>query len=182
MGMYDYVTVEGEAFVCSEGHDVSDREFQTKDFDCVLGYIHVGDVISTEAGCLRIAPDLGKFESHFDIGTACEKCPAFVQAETFNLCPVSVDFRVYHQGERLIRVERISESTFDFIASEPGRVHMGGCRGPMPYGDARKRHIDRAFFPWDPKPAVTDEQAAAQKAWRDEIAKMRADWNKKRNP
>jgi hypothetical protein len=170
MGMYDYVTVNRPEFVCSEGHDLSDEEFQTKCFDCVFGYVHVGESLTTSQGPLKIAPNLGTFESHFDTGAVCKRCPAFVQAETFNVIPVSVDFRVYHQADKILKIVRISsESTADFLASTPTREWMGECRGPFPYRDAQQRQRDQKFFPWDPVPTVTEEQAAAQKAWRERI-------------
>lgn len=41
MGLFDYVTVRGPSFVCSEGHDLSGEEFQTKDFGCEMGQVFI---------------------------------------------------------------------------------------------------------------------------------------------
>jgi hypothetical protein len=36
MGLYDTVKVSDPRFVCSEGHDLSDEEFQTKDLEKLI--------------------------------------------------------------------------------------------------------------------------------------------------
>ena len=42
MGLFDTVTVRDPRFVCSEGHDLSDEEFQTKDLGCTMGSATIG--------------------------------------------------------------------------------------------------------------------------------------------
>ena len=37
MGLFDYVRVSDPRFVCSEGHDLSDCEFQSHDFGEMMG-------------------------------------------------------------------------------------------------------------------------------------------------
>ena len=52
MGLFDYVYVDDPAFVCSEGHDLNGREFQTKDLGCTMGHAKVsgGGIVLTDGG------------------------------------------------------------------------------------------------------------------------------------
>lgn len=180
MGMFDWVHVDRDEFVCSEGHSLRNEEFQTKDFDCVLGHVYVGHTLTTSPGVMDAAIDLGTFQSYFDIGCSCKQCPAFVQADTFNLVPAVVEFRIHFIASKILKIERISESTAEFIAREPGERWMGNCRGPMPYQDAAARHRDRKFYPWDPAPVVAPELVAAQLEFTEEREAERKRWAAKR--
>jgi hypothetical protein len=142
MGMFDYVRVSDPRFVCSEGHDLSNMEFQTKDFKCVLGFVIIEDgKLSYANGCLDVPPSTSPTTDYIRIGCVCERCPAFVQADTGNLCPLSVDFKIHVIKDIVQSIERISESTAEFLVNEPKRSWMIDCEGPMDYETARLRHI-----------------------------------------
>lgn len=135
MGMFDYAICKGPEFVCSEGHDLTDCEFQTKDFACVLGYVMIEDGRWWTTNGL--VGEVGEPESPtFTVYTSCHRCPVFVQAKTANLCDVCCEFEIVTDGDRVLSARRISETTADFIAREPNEPYMKGCLGPMPYEQA----------------------------------------------
>lgn len=65
MGMFDYVRIDDDWCRCSEGHDLRDREFQTKDLDNDLETFVVKD------GQLRGRP---KFTGELFVYTTCPEC------------------------------------------------------------------------------------------------------------
>jgi len=140
MGLFDTVHVDSR-FKCSEGHDLSDEEFQTKDLGCTMGDVFIGDKLSMTPGDYGYPPRF-PFLGRINIYAHCEKCPAFVQAGTGNLCPTGVDFEIEIIDDVVRSFTRVSESTAEFIANEPKKPYMKGCEGPMSYQDAYKRHID----------------------------------------
>jgi hypothetical protein len=142
MGMFDWVHIKDERFVCSEGHDVCGNEFQTKDFDCVLGYVTITDgVVGFQSGCVGLPPCDVEFTGTFEAYADCKQCPAFVQYGTGNMCGVSVCFDVDVKDGQVTAVRRTSESTAEFLEREPARDYMANCEGPMPYEQAMQRHI-----------------------------------------
>lgn len=178
MGLFDYVSVAGPEFRCSEGHDLSGEEFQTKDLGCTMGYASIGKRISiSDGGWGETQPS--PFTGAIEIYTDCKRCPVFVQDETFNMHTVCVEFAVVVVADKVERVTMTSKSSAEQIAEAPTLEFMPGCRGPMNYEDAHRRHVfDRKFFPWDPVPAVNDETREKQRQWRERIDAMRAKYNR----
>lgn len=141
MGMYDVVRVDSQ-FRCSEGHDLSGEEFQTKDFGETFGDISVsGTSIIIQPGKYGYPPKrplLGRFV----IYGSCRKCPAFVQADTFNVveCWVEFELEVVDNVVRAINME--SPTTAEFLKNMPKETWMEGCHGPMSYEEAVELHIE----------------------------------------
>lgn len=154
MGLFDYVTASHPQLVCSEGHPI--RTMQTKDAGCTMG-----DLIIT--GELYIFKDGGWGHRHPSepplsaTGTReiavygdCEACPAFIQADTLNLCEHTVDFRITLRDGRVISIERTSPGLAEWLEQTPLKPHMAACWGPMSYADAMAMHVDgfRPHRPW----------------------------------
>lgn len=172
MGLFDYVHCDRPEFVCSEGHDLRDEEFQTKDLGETMGSASIGNTITIyDGGYGDTQPS--PFSGTIEIYATCRRCPAFVQAETFNTHPVSVEFAVEIRDDKVMSVVRTSKSSAEQIAEAPTLEYMPNCRGPMSYEDAKRRQVDRAFFPWDPQPVVSDEAKERQRAWSERRAKWR---------
>lgn len=172
MGLFDYVSCDHPAFVCSEGHDLRDEEFQTKDLGCTMGSASIGNGIDIrDGGWGETQPR--PFTGTIEVYTDCKKCPAFVQNETFNMHPVSVEFDVQIVADDVVSIKRTSAATAEQLAQAPRLDYMPDCRGPMKYEDAYRRHIDRKFFPWDPVPVVDDETKERQRLWGERIAQWR---------
>jgi hypothetical protein len=172
MGLFDYVHFDRPEAICSEGHDLRDEEFQTKDLGETMGSASIGDGISIHDGGYGDTQSR-PFSGTIEIYATCRKCPAFVQAETFNTHPVSVDLAVEIRDDKVVSVTRTSASSAEQIAEAPTLEYMPNCRGPMSYEDAKKRQMDRKFFPWDPQPIVSDEVKEKQRAWLEGLAKWR---------
>ena len=146
MGLFDYVHVTDDRFVCSEGHPLSGEEFQTKDLGCTMGDSHIDrGRLHLNSGNYGEDPSI-PFNGTIDVYCTCTKCPAFVQYGTGNLCPSGASFDVEIVGGVVVSVSRTSPSTEEFLASEPLRPYMKDCEGPMPYETAMRRHI---FYPED---------------------------------
>lgn len=172
MGLFDYVYCDHPAFVCSEGHDLRDREFQTKDLGCTMGSAEIGRRISIrDGGWGDTQPS--PFSGTIKVYTSCHECPVFVQNETFNLHPVSVAFTVEIVNDEVRSVTRTSKSSAEQIAEAPTLDYMPDCRGPFDYSTANKRSIDRKFFPWDPVPVVDEATKERQRAWSERVAQWR---------
>lgn len=140
MGLFDYVSVSDARFVCSEGHDLSGCEFQSKDFGETMGTVVIdadGRIDFIEGYCGKPEPDSTTAEIYCD----CQRCPAFVQDGTGNLCPCPVEFRITIVGDRVTGVERISDASSDWLSSEPKKEYMRNCEGPMPFEEAKRLHI-----------------------------------------
>lgn len=179
MGLFDYVYCHGPEFVCSEGHDLSGEEFQTKDLGCTMGSAKIGGGwFSHRDGGWGDSPPK-PMRGEVEIYCSCPLCPVFVQAETFNIVSATVEFSVVIENDRVTSVRRISPSTAEFIEKEPSERYMGGCRGPMSLADAKSRRDASKFFPWDPAPAVSKEAAEAQRAHRESLEAHRKRWAKK---
>ena len=139
MGLYDTLTVSNEAFKCSEGHDLSDAEYQTKDLGRTMGYWHISDVLTGEPG--EYGDPLPKPVSGvLEIYCTCKECPAFVQAGTGNLVDCGVTFAVEVHRDKVTRIERQGMTTKEWLAYERAQTWMQGCEGPMSWEDAYKRH------------------------------------------
>lgn len=140
MGLFDYVTVRDPRFVCSEGHDLTGEEFQSKDFGEQMGRVTIGEDgrISTRAVCLGDpSPDADEVE----IYCTCTQCPAFVQFGTGNLCACDVTFALALTGDVVVAVKRGSPTTREWLEAEPLERHMRRCEGPMPYAEASQLHV-----------------------------------------
>lgn len=141
MGLYDHVSVSGPEFVCSEGHDLSVREFQSKEFGCTMGHVAISaEGVTLEPGGWGdpiSRPLLGRFYVY----SSCTLCPAFVQARTHNLIECSVEFEIEVVDDRVRSIKRISQTTADFLLKTPKEDWMKDCKGPMPHADAYELHL-----------------------------------------
>lgn len=148
MGLFDTIKIDDDPrFVCSEGHLLYGEEFQTKDLGCTMGHAFI-DVVGHDVSRMRFydggygdpvqQPLLGRF----DIYCNCRQCPAFVQAKTANVCPVTVDFEVEVVDDVVRAVKRISATTAHFLENEPKQKYMAGCEGPMTYEAAVARSVE----------------------------------------
>jgi hypothetical protein len=140
MGLYDHVRADREEFKCSEGHDLGGVEFQTKDLGETMGEWALGETLSGQDGGYNEPPPR-PFSGRISIYASCEECPAFVQADTLNLCACWVEFEVEIVEDRVRKVARTSPTTAEWLKSEPAEPWMAGCRGPMPYPEAYELHI-----------------------------------------
>lgn len=151
MGLFDTINVDGDKrFTCTEGHLLDREEFQSKDFGATMG--HVSMYVDDRSHVARTfaefydggygdgvdTPLLGRFVIYCD----CRQCPAFVQAETGNICPVGVEFKVEIVDGMVRDVTRISEPTAEFLVNEPNKPYMVGCEGPMTYEAALERSAE----------------------------------------
>lgn len=161
MGMFDYVRVSGPEFVCSEGHDLSGEEFQTKDLGCTLGYATIRsgrmhfEPHLIERG--RSAEDYQRFPRVISIGCTCSRCPGFVQANTGNPVGCDVDFEVdlVYDGT-VLHARRVGMSTSEWMEWVVAQPWMAGAEGPMPYTEAREmrmRYPERYGRPLRVRPA-----------------------------
>jgi hypothetical protein len=139
MGLFDYVTVNDPCFVCSNGHDLSAEEFQSKDFGCTMGRVVIeNERVSSHDGYF------GKPEADsktVEIYCTCRQCPAFVQFGTGNLIGCDVTFEIELDGSAVKLVTRTSPATNDWLRDESLKRHMKRCEGPMPYRDAELLHV-----------------------------------------
>lgn len=172
MGLFDRVAVSRPEFQCSEGHDLTGAEFQTKDLGETMGYAEIDDRITIRDGGWGDTQQ-SPFSGTIEIYTDCEMCPAFVQDTTFNLHPTCVEFTVEIERDVVRKITRTSKTTAEQIAEAPTLDYMPSCRGPMSHEDARKRHMDRKFFPWDPVPTVDDATKERQRVWSERVASYR---------
>lgn len=145
MGLYDHVHIAGPdlRFVCSEGHDVTGEEFQSKDWGCTMGDVHIaGDAIGHESGGYGDdvkRPYLGRFYVY----CTCTQCPAFVQnwqrpdgSRCHNVIDMSVTFELEVVDDKIRNVKRVSTSTADWLRDEPTKEYMRDAIGPMPRAQA----------------------------------------------
>lgn len=142
MGLFDYVKVSGPEFKCSEGHDLSGEEFQTKDLGCTMGNATIADGKLTTTPSDWGAPFIPGGMALIEIYCNCTRCPAFVQAKTFNLVDHGVTFKVLLEKDVVQRVERVGETSAEFVANTPKQPWMKDCRGPMLYQEAYKLHLE----------------------------------------
>jgi len=106
MGMFDRVKCADPRFVCSESHDLSDEEFQTKDFECALGVAVIEDArITFHDGALGVPMATSPFTGCVTIYCDCTQCPALVQQRTGNVIAVWCDFEVEIVGNTVIGVK-----------------------------------------------------------------------------
>jgi hypothetical protein len=172
VGLFDYVECDRPEFVCTEGHDLRGEEFQTKDLGETMGSAHIGDRLDLRDGGWGESMSR-PFSGTIEVYANCRRCPAFVQAETFNTHPVGVMFDVEIADDVVVKVTRTGKTSAEQLAEAPTLDYMPGCRGPMSYEDAKRRQMDRKFFPWDPVPVVDDETKERQRAWRERIDSWR---------
>ena len=142
MGLFDTVGVHGPSFICSEGHDLSQIDFQTKDLGETLGWYSMveGGELTGEAGGYgdAVLPMVGDVEIYAD----CLACPAFVQPTAGNIISCTVSFTVTLVAASVRKVVRTSPSTAEFIETTPKEPYMIGCYGPMPYAEAEALRDD----------------------------------------
>lgn len=138
MGLFDYVRVSGPQFVCERGHSLVDEDFQSKDFGCTMGTVSIIDgFVSQEEGGYGSAPEK-PISMKASIYSSCSKCPAFVQAGTYNLYDAWVEFEVEIVDNIVREVKRLPMETEAEIKAKPW---MKDAFGPMSYEEARNMHI-----------------------------------------
>ena len=141
MGLYDDVSCYREDCKCSEGHDLSGSDFQTKDLGCGMGAFVIEETLTGTPGDYGDEikrPFLGRVSFY----TTCKECPAFVQARTYNLVGMWVTFEAEIVYDKVVTFTRISPDTKDWLVNEPQQPFMDGCFGPMSYNEAYNMHID----------------------------------------
>jgi hypothetical protein len=140
MGCFDTLNCSGPEFVCSENHDLSIEEFQTKDLGETMGDFNISGNVLTgmdgEWGDFVMFP----FTGELNIYCTCTQCPAFVQAKTHNLVGCGVEFKVELVGNQVVKVTRTSTPTEDWVLEEPKLPWMENCLGPMPWEEAEEIH------------------------------------------
>lgn len=164
MGMFDYARVSGEVFRCSEGHDLTGEEFQTKDLQCIMGTAHID-----EDGPFRFeyggwGPDdfPKNFTGKVEVYACCPECPAFVQAGTLNLCDRSVAFSVSIFVDSVESVKREGGTLAEWIASEQSEAWMAGAMGPIPRDEAYAIHCRHVPVPHQLAESVRRHQAECE--------------------
>ncbi len=151
MGMFDSAYCVGPEFVCTAGHDLSEEEFQTKDLDCSLAIIRIeGGRAWYVSGGIDEIPNAAITET-LCLNCVCSSCEAFVQAGTGNLIGVYVTFEVDVDAGIVKAIRRVSPPSAEQLAETPRQEWMAGCEGPMPYAEAKERHIHYPH-PWKAKP------------------------------
>lgn len=138
MGLFDYVHCSGPEFVCSEGHDLTAEEFQSKDFGCTMGDVSISSTsIDLDSGKWGDGPPERPLLGRFYVYCTCRRCPAFIQAKTANMCSHGVTFCIEVVDDRVRSIKRASPPTAEWLESEPKQSYMAGCLGPMPYDEAQ---------------------------------------------
>lgn len=143
MGMFDSLRVRDPRFVCPEGHDLCDEEFQTKDFGCTLGTIHIGPegVLSRDAlgigdpleGCKR------PLTTTMNCYTSCPTCPVFIAPISGNLWRLWCEFDVEIVDDKIVDVKVLAETRSFAEFAETAR--KSGCIGPLTEEEAK---VERA--------------------------------------
>lgn len=169
MGLFYYVYVDDPRFVCSEGHDLSGEEFQSKDFGCEMGSVTVANgTVTTRKVCLGEPSPSGDTA---EVYCTCTKCPAFVQFGTGNIVGHDVNFVLRLKGRDVVTITRDSPDTAAWLISEPASRWMRRCEGPMPYAEAMQVHIHYQKM----RPAEYAEFKAWQHA-RSVVLKAGGEW------
>lgn len=105
MGMFDWVTVTHPAFVCPAGHDLRGQEFQTKDFDCVLGHVHIGELdVGFEPGILGSSPEEKPFTGTVNVYSGCPECAPD------NSWQAWCEFAVEVEADKVRSIRRVEEA------------------------------------------------------------------------
>ena len=141
MGLFDRVVVPDPRMVCSEGHSLSDYEFQTYDLGRTNGDAEITDGRLSFQDGGNGHPVTMPFTGRLNVYTDCEQCPAFVQAETMNLCMAWVEFEIDLQDGVVTSIRRVSQPTAEWLAEVPSLPHMHGALGPMSAYDAALVHL-----------------------------------------
>lgn len=163
MGLFDRLTCIGPEFRCSEGHDLADEEFQTKDLGCTMGYGTIdGGRLTFEDGGWG-DPLASPISATIDVYCSCAKCPAFVQAGTGNLVAHWVAFDVAIVDDVVASVTRTSPSCPEWLASEPALEYM--AEGPMGHAEAERLHVHyREMRPAEHAKWLADRSPAVRRA------------------
>jgi hypothetical protein len=126
MGLYDHVRVSSDWCQCSEGHDLRDESFQTKDLGESFGNWTLDQHLVGKSGGWGETIDT-PVTGTIEIYTSCPHCPAFVQDKTWNVLQAWVEFEVKLSASRVISVRRLSEPTATWLSGE----QAAGSEGPM---------------------------------------------------
>jgi hypothetical protein len=150
MGLFDYVHVCGPEFVCSEGHDLSDEEFQTKDLGCTMGAASVdSDALHFDTRADNWGGPQYVDENPVSIYADCHKCPAFVQGETGVVIATPVEFSVtVGSDNKVISIKRTSPDSDVWAREEANKLYLKDSFGPISYETA----LAKSAQIWDSKP------------------------------
>jgi hypothetical protein len=139
VGLFDTVRVD-ERFTCSEGHDLTGEEWQSKDFGETDGDVIIAEDTVTlkpgEWGDSPMRPLLGRFA----IYTTCKKCPAFVQRETGNMIGHWVEYVLEIVDDRIRAIKLVSDTAKEFAEKIRKLSWMKDAYGPMTYEEAEALH------------------------------------------
>ncbi len=144
MGNFDTVTARGPAYVCADGHDMTNEILQTKDLGCTVGHAQIGDVGSkvTMTPGNWGEPLLPGFTGTIHVYTDCQRCPALIHLQTANVLDMWFEVEIEIVDDVVQRITRISEPTEAQIVAY--REHWGEqqLEGPMSFADALDRSCD----------------------------------------
>ncbi len=135
MGVYDSVCVQGpHRWTCSEGHDLTGVEWQTKDLGCTMGSWTLAARLDGTPGSEGEQIEL-PFTGRIAIYTDCTRCPAlFDELDAGgNVIVPWIEFEVDVVDSVVRGAERVSESTPEHLARW---IEQYGCEGPMTYAEA----------------------------------------------
>lgn len=139
MGLFDTVRVD-ERFTCSEGHDLTGEEWQSKDFGETMGTVTISeDTVTLEPGEWG-APPMRPLLGRFGIYMTCKKCPAFVQRDTGNIVGHWVEYMLEIVDDRIRMIKRMGDSSKKFAEKIPKLSWMKDAYGPMSYEEAEALH------------------------------------------
>lgn len=143
MGCFDYVSVSDPQFKCSEGHDLSGSEFQTKDLGETMGDSSIDDGVLTYQPGRWGDPEPNPFTGTIEIYTSCQQCPAFVQNKTWNEVATWVEFSVVVKENAIRSVTMTSDPTHVQVATAKTTPYMLDAHGPMTYAEAQAFREER---------------------------------------
>ena len=132
MELYDRLECHGPEFVCSEGHDLSSEEFQTKALGQTMGYGTIKNGVLTfedggygHDGYRVIAIDrlksaaIPKRDSPLVLYCGCTQCPALMPPARGHIEAAwhpLVEFAVVMEDDRVVSVTRTSQTSAEWQA------------------------------------------------------------------
>lgn len=116
MGLYDSVTVTGSGWTCPEGHDLTGEDWQTKDLGETMGGWTFGEPGSEIVESRHGAYNDVEIESVIRIYTSCPKCPHMLQAKTYNVLDLWVEYELAMADRLILTRKLISEPLAETMA------------------------------------------------------------------
>jgi hypothetical protein len=140
VGLYDDISFDDPRAVCSEGHSLVERGFQTYDLGRTLGRARLAGGWLTFSPGGRGEPVTLPFTGELLLCTDCEMCPAWFSPGNGNIHACVVELWVGLEADALVSVERKSDASAVQLALETRSYHLANAIGPMPYAEALARH------------------------------------------